>query len=872
MPPVVSGTRLGPYEIISRVGAGGMGEVFRARDTRLDRTVAIKVLPPEFADNAQLRVRFEREAKSISQMNHPNICTIHDVGNAEGVEYLVLEFLEGETLADRIAHGPLPVGDVLRYGAQIASALDRAHRSGIVHRDLKPGNVMVTKSGAKLLDFGLARTSTGAIASSETPDATQHKPLTQEGTLLGTFQYMSPEQLAGEEADERSDIFALGAVLYEMLTGVRAFDGKSRTSIIAAIVAGEPRPPSALRDVTPAALEHVIAKCLAKERDDRWQSAADVASELEWIASAPSGELARAGAIPHVKRSLTIPALALAAAVLAAAIAAGIYVTNRLRTAEQPLHSELLPDDTLTVGMFGAIALSPDGKQLAMLVGPPGKPSIEVRNLATGDSKKLPGTEGAIFPFWSPDSQRIGFFAGGKMKAIGANGISTQVICDAKQGRGGSWSPQGVIVFAPSFGSTLFKVADSGGSPVEVTQMQGRNPAFLPNGKEFLFSARPAPDGEDGVYAGSIDGKRQKSIVPNASNAAYSSGYLFFVRDGNLLSQKFDPRTWDVSGPVIPIADHVEYYKVRAIANFSVTPSKMVYASEALPSADILVVERSGRMTQVTSPAPFRILDVSSDDRTIVVTANEHFEQGDLWLLNIDSGKKSRVTFTNGGGLSGAFSPDGSHLAFGSGVFGRMVSLSVRSLVGNDLQKIIELPTALIVTQWSRDGRYVIVTTQNIRTGFDIQAVDMSTHEIKSVVQGPSDEYAGALSPNGKWLAYVSAESGTPQVYVTSFPGGDGKYQATLDGGAGPRWSRDGKQLYYVKDERVVAVDFRDAAVPEFGQQTKLPVPVMSDPMFLASSCDYAVTADGRFITRRSAAETPRALTLISNWYRTITP
>jgi Tol biopolymer transport system component len=568
-----------------------------------------------------------------------------------------------------------------------------------------------------------------------------------------------------------------------------------------------------------------------------------------------------------------IPAFVVVAALLAAAIGAGIYMTKRLRIAERVVHSELLPDDELTVGIFGAMTLSPDGTRLAMLVGPPGKPSIEVRDLATGDSKKLPGTEGAIYPFWSPDSQRIGFFAGGKLKAVGANGSAAQVICDAKQGRGGTWSPKGVIAFAPSFGSPLFTVADNGGTPAALTKVVSRNPVFLPNGEDFLFSARTESEVDDGVHVGSLDGKRQKLIVRNASNAAYSRGLLFFVRDGNLLSQKFDAGKWEVSGPLIPIADHIEYYKVRGIANFSVTPSTLVYTNEFIALAHIFVIERSGRMTPVTSsPSPFRVLDVSPDDRNAVVSLFEHFEQGDIWLVSLDNGKKSRLTFNNGGALSAAFSPDGSHVALASGTFGKTVSLSVHSLVGNGVEKIVELPTALIVTQWSHDGRYVIITTQNVKTGFDIQAVDLATHEVKPVVQGTGDEIGGALSPNGKWLAYVSADTGNPQVYVTSFPSGEGKWQATLDGGAGPRWSRDGKQLYYVKDEHIVAIDFRDTAIPEFGQQTRLPAPVLTDPLFLGSAAGYAVTSDGRFVTLRPAADAPRAITMITNWHRTIAP
>ena len=866
MTSIVAGSRLGPYEVVSRVGAGGMGEVFRARDTRLDRTVAIKVLPAEFASNAQLKVRFEREAKAISQISHPHICALHDVGNAGGVEYLVLEFLEGETLADRIARGPLPIADVLRFGSQIAAALACAHRAGIVHRDLKPGNVMITKSGAKLLDFGLARSSTPSVTPT---DATQHKPLTQEGTILGTFQYMSPEQLAGEEVDARSDVFALGAVLYEMLTGARAFEGKSRTSIIAAVLAGPPQSASSRRPMTPPALEHVITRCLGRERDERWQSASDVATELEWIGGSASGEGSAVGSVRRSRRPVVLAALAIAAAVAIAAIVSGVYVMRRLRLAEQPVISELLTDEPLTPCLFGAVALSPDGTQLLMLVGVSGKPSIVVRNLSTGETKKLAGTEGANFPFWAPDSQRIGFFAGRKLKTISVSGGSIQTVCDAKAGRGGSWSRDGVIIFAPDIGSPICKVSESGGSPVAVTRLAPneahRQPVFLPDGKRFLFSVRTG-DG-DALFAGSIDGGPQKLVVENASNAAVARGRLFFVRDGNLVSQPFDAGKPAVSGALTPVADHVEYFKVRAVGNFSVTETKMVYVGEVSGSSEIVAHDRNGGVSEThAGVADYRILNISPDDRTLAVAINEHFEEGDVWLVQLPGGTKSRFTFTNAGALSGAFSPDGTRLAMSSGFYGQEIAINVRSVVSNDAQKILETRGACIVTGWSPDGKYLVVDTQGAKTGFDVEKIDVATKTMTPVVQGPSDDVAPALSPNGKWLAYVSTESGAPQVYLTAFPSGEGKWQPAQEGGNAPRWSRDGKQLFYVKDDRLMAVDFQDGAVPRFGSPVTLPLNIASDRIFVNSYSAYAVTSDGRFITAQPVGQTQPIIHVVTNW------
>ncbi|HEX9130047.1 MAG TPA: protein kinase [Gemmatimonadaceae bacterium] len=865
MTSVAAGSRLGPYEVISRIGAGGMGEVFRARDTRLERTVAIKILPAEFANNAQLKVRFEREAKAISQISHPHICTLHDVGNADGIEYLVLELLEGETLEDRIERGPLPIEDVLRFGNQIASALACAHRAGIVHRDLKPGNIMITRSGAKLLDFGLAR-SAGATVSPT--DATQHRPLTQEGTILGTYQYMSPEQLAGEDVDPRSDIFSLGAVLYEMLTGTRAFEGKSRTSIISAVLAASPRPASSVRPLTPPALDHVITKCLAKERDDRWESAADIASELEWILSTGLGPAVGARRPP--RRTIVVMTVAVAATAIVAAIISAAYLKHRLQLAEQPVHSELLTDEPVTPSLFGSIALSPDGNLVLYLAGPSGKPSIAIRNLAAGETKKLPGTEGAIFPFWSPDSQHVAFFANGKLKTIGVAGGSIQTLCDAKQGRGGSWGREGIIVFAPDIGSPLFRISEAGGSPVQATHPGAagethRHPMFLPDGKRFLFSARVG--GVDCLYEASLGSNAQKRIVENASNPAFARGRLFFVRDGNLLSQPFDIGKIEVSGTPAPMADHVEYFKVRAVANFSVTETKMVYVRAEPSLSQIAAHDRNGRVDDIgAGAADYRILDISPDDRTLAVAISEQFEQGDVWLVQLQGGTKSRLSFTNAGALTAAFSPDGTRIAISSGFYGQAIAVSIRSLVSNDEQKIIETKGACVVTGWSRDGRYLVVDTQDHKTGFDVQKIDIAAGTMTPVVHGPDNEVAPSLSPNGKWLAYVSAESGAPEIYLTAFPSGEGKWQATQSGGNAPRWSRSGKQLLYVKDDRLMAVEFHEGVVPQFSSPTSLPVNIVSDRIFVNSYAPYAVTSDGRIITTQPIHHTQPTIHLVTNW------
>jgi len=505
-----------------------MGEVYKARDTRLDRSVAIKVLPAEFADNVQLRLRFEREAKTISQLNHPNICTLYDVGesvvsgsttsleasSSRSVSYLVMELLDGESLADRIARGPLPLSDVFRYGVQVAEALDKAHRAGVVHRDLKPANVMLTKSGAKLLDFGLAK---GGGIQLSADDATQHKPLTQVGTIIGTFQYMSPEQLESIEADARSDIFSLGAVLYEMATGQRAFDGKTKTSLIASIVKEQPRPIAELQPLTPPALQHVVDKCLAKDPDERWQSVHDVAAELKWIAGAGSqAGVAAPIATSRVRRRKGVIAAALAGWALALlAMGGAALLWSRLQQANPLMQAEFTGAIAPT-GDTAPLAVSPDGGRIVTVL-PAGNAKLTMRDLRSGSVKVLPGTEGAGYPFWSPDGQSIGFFANGKLKTISTDAGAVQTIADAADGRGGAWSQLGVIVYAPAPIGAIWKVSENGGSAVVLTKISDptathRAPVFLKDGKHFLY-VQSVTHGDNMIRLATIEGRRRLSIA-----------------------------------------------------------------------------------------------------------------------------------------------------------------------------------------------------------------------------------------------------------------------------------------------------------------------------------------------------------------------
>src|SRR5688572_29624796 len=562
-----AGSRLGPYEILAPLGAGGMGEVYRARDTRLERTVAIKVLAAHLSSSPDVRQRFEREAKTISQLSHPHICALHDVGREGETEYLVMEYLEGETLADRLLKGPLPLEQTLRYGVQIADALDKAHRQGIVHRDLKPGNVMLTKSGVKLLDFGLAQAVAPASQqSSLTAFPTQHA-LTQEGTILGTFQYMPPEQLEGKEADARTDIFAFGCVLYEMATGKKAFSGATQASLISSILRDEPPPISQIQPMSPPALDHVIRKSLAKDPEDRWQNAADLGGELKWIAEGGSQTGTAAVAIPRRTMQAWIP-WALAGLLLVVTLFLGNEV-RRLRTGggAQPVHSFIDPPEKTEFRLTGddsaPIAISPDGSRVVFGAG--GK--LWVRSLSAGTAAPLPATEGGRFPFWSPDSRSIGFFSDGKLKILEASGGPVQTICDAPNPRGGAWGKSGVIAFAPDISTGISRVAASGGTASPLTTLTDRKkhtthrwPHFLPDGKHVLYlaatHANPKSE-ESGIHVVSLDDGAPRRLLSSYDSAQYASGVILSVRDTSLMATPFDSGRVAVTGPAVRVADDV---------------------------------------------------------------------------------------------------------------------------------------------------------------------------------------------------------------------------------------------------------------------------------------------------------------------------
>jgi len=839
--PLVAGTKLGPYEIQSAVGAGGMGEVYRARDTRLERTVAIKVLPAHLSANAELRTRFEREAKAISGLQHPHICVLYDVGSQNGVDFLVMEYLEGETLYARLARKPLATDEAIKIAIEIADALEKAHRSGIIHRDLKPGNVMLTKSGAKLMDFGLAKPyglTTGGpksgapgISSMATMAGTMAdlaSPVTVAGTLIGTVQYMSPEQIQGKEADARSDIFAFGATLYEMLTGKRAFQGKSQLSLASAILEKDPEPIATVVPLTPPALDQIVRTCLAKEPDDRFQSAHDLKLQLQWIAA--GGSQAGTPAIVSAKRKKSATALIAAAAagwlLALAAVAIVLIYSNRLSTAQQPVHASMqLPEGfEFAAAAAGAPALSPDGQQIAMVGVKKNAPplthdsTIFLRRVSTGEAQPLAGTQSGMFPFWSPDGKYLAFFADAKLKKIPVGGGPAQILCDAPDGRGGAWNEQGTIIFAPRIAGPLQSVSDGGGTPTDLTpagkddnSFTNRNPYFLPDGKHFLYVHR-GQDANGRVYAGSLSGGETKEILRGGSNVAYSGGYLFYITQGTLTAQPFDPASLSFNGKPVSIAANIDFYEPRNLGYFAVSGNVMVYHTAVTQDRDLAWYDPAGKeLEHWGEPGPYVGGDFSSPNQAaLLMRANPGSSGYSLWIADVQRKTINRITSDANTAQTARMSADGKELWIAT-TTGYLSSLSHKSLTASGTEeKIVDnFSGNLIVTDISRDGRYLLFNHQDPKTDYDVYMMDLrGERKLVPVLNSPASERDAQFSPDGKWISYRSRETGTEELFVTSFPKPGSRWQVSSGGATtAGMWSGDGKNLRYRQGDKVFNVE-----------------------------------------------------------------
>jgi serine/threonine protein kinase len=884
---IQSGTRLGPYEISSPLGAGGMGEVWRGRDTRLGRDVAIKILPEGFAQNEQFRARFEREAKTISSLNHPSICTLFDVGHENDTHFLVMELIEGESLADRLTKGPLPADQVLRYGSQVADALDRAHKQGIIHRDLKPGNVMLTRTGAKLLDFGLARSSAESAAVQGMTDMQTHaRPLTQEGTILGTFQYMAPEQLEGTEADARTDIFALGALLYEMATGRRAFQGASRTSLIAAIVSSQPEPISQVTPMTPPALDHVVKKCLEKDPDDRWQSAHDVASELRWISDAGS----QAGvAAPITMRRKNRERVAWTAAALGFAFATALLVIVLRERLKPPLviqSSITAPDKTtfrLSQGDATSLTISPDGALITFLAqGEDGKKRLWVRPVSSDQATALTGTEDASNPFWSSDSHFLAFFANGYLQKIDVRGGPPLNLCEiGLNPRRGSWNRDDVIIFSPTSLGPIHRISAAGGASTPVTKLDPKKnetthrwATFLPDGRHFIYMAGTHVAGThseaNAVYIGDLDGSAPELLLHARSNVEYADGYVLYVRDNVLVAQKFDVKHRKLMGDPIPVADGVQYENGFFHGTFAVSRTGMlVYRKGGGATQDISLqwVDREGKtLGPIAQPAVYDSPALSPDGKRLA-TGIEDKTTGtqDIWIIDLARGVPSRLTFGAGDERGPVWSPDGRQIAFSElnkGVF----DIYTKSSSGEGAEQLVASSELhKVASDWSADGRTIFLSTfdPKVRLGRDIWTVSMTgEHKLQPYLATKFNEAFGRLSHDGRWVLYVSDESGRNEVYVAPYPGPGGKWQVSTAGGDGAEWGPgDHEILYGAPENTVMAVDVK---LGSGSVEAAAPHQLFRDPS-LASW-----TGDGtgkRFLVGKAAADVETTpITLVSNW------
>lgn len=881
------GTKLGPYEIQAAAGVGGMGEVYRARDTRLERTVAIKVLPAHLAGNPEQRQRLEREARAVSALNHAHICTLYDVGQHNGTDYLVMEYLEGETLAQRLQKGPLPTDELLQRAIEIADGLEKAHRRGIVHRDLKPGNIMLTKAGAKLLDFGLAKPQSNSLSSDLAATLTSGKPLTAEGTIVGTFQYMSPEQLEGREADERSDIFSFGAVLYEMATGKRAFEGKSQASLIAAILGATPAPITSLQPMAPPALERVVKTCLAKDPDERWQTAHDLKLQLQWIAEGGS----QAGVPAPVSAKRKYRELTLAAVVMVATLAAivlGVLYVRRAPAQPQVIRAylKMAPDSDLTSynGGTGGFAISPDGTRVAYVASTKeGKAVLWVRSLDSLQAQPLEGTDGAVLPFWSPDSRFIGFFADGKMKKIEATGGPSFTLADAPGGRGGTWSSNGTIIFSPFFSTPLYKISDSGGAATPVTTLDRasnesshRWPWFLPDGRHFLYLAgnpfTPSTSPTNSIFVGSLDSPQRKFLFRSASNAIYASGYLLFLQQNTLMAQPFNTNSLELSGDATPVADQVEGVATRVQGSFSASQNGILtYLGATEAGRRLMWYDHSGKQTSDVSVAGgYDDPHISPDGKRLAFVLIS--DATDIWLYDMERGLKTRFTFGSGH-ESPVWSPDGRYIAYTvirDGKFG----ILEKAADGSGSEKALFPLSAeqLYPVDWSPDGKFLLfVDAPSVGSMIRVLPLQgggkQSTLSLGQQPSLSSLQPVAKFSPDGKWLAYVSSESGGQEVYVTPFPGPGGKWQVSSGGGRSPQWRRDGKELLYISsDNKIMAAQVKaNGSSFEVGAIKTL---FQTRPYFgLFTANLFDVSADGqRFVVAYDEGQSGRPITLIANW------
>jgi len=870
---LASGTRLGPYEVVAPIGAGGMGEVYKGRDTRLDRSVAIKVLPAHLSADPDLKLRFKREARVISSLNHPNICTLHDVGKHDDIDYLVMELCDGQTLLDRLAKGPLPIEQVFRIAIQIADALDRAHRAGIVHRDLKPGNIILSRSGAKLLDFGLAKPvfddESGRSATGE--DLTQQKPLTAAGAIVGTYQYMSPEQLQGREVDARTDIFALGAVLYEMISGRRAFDGTSRASVIAAIIEREPEPLSVIQPLIPPELDRVVTTCLAKDADERWQNAHDLKRELEWIRDGVSSPLRTAVRPRRMNRERLAWGLAVLLPLVAiigtwALVRAGAAPARRLVAAiAPPIGTAFI----VTGDVAGPVTLSPDGRRTVYVASANGKQALWVTSLETGLAKQLPGTDGAMFPFWSPNSRSIGFFASAKLMITDIEGAPPRVVAEAPDARGGAWGPDDHIIFTPFTQTGLFRVSASGGPVTPVTQARGqytthRWPAFMPDGKRltYLAASHASPGSQDtAIFIASLDGKENRKLIHSPGNGIPYHDYLLYLQANKLVAQRLEKG--ELRGEPITVWDGVLYDPGTWRSIFSVSSSGLLatHSTSSYSGTRAIWLDRKGvEIGELQPPAVLGDIALSPQGDKIALSVGD--PRGIIYIDDLRRGVRTRFSFIESPANNPLWTPDGKTLIF-STVRDGIYRIFAKPVDGSANERVLlESPLQSQPIDVTPDGRFLIFN-QGSGASLDVAALPLAGGKPFIVAGGPAQQSEGRVSPDARWLLHINVDDSGRLPFLTPFPGPGGKWQVANESAYRLWWGRDGKEIYFLAGDGVksVPVSFEENSVQVGTAVSLFPLSVNTNRH------SVAMTADGsRFLAVVTRAQDSGAATLVSEF------
>jgi eukaryotic-like serine/threonine-protein kinase len=891
---LTAGTRLGPYEVLSAVGAGGMGEVYRGRDTRLDRTVAIKILPADLSSNLDLKQRFEREARTISSLSHPYICALYDIGHQDGIDYLVMEFLEGETLSERLNKGALPMDQVLRYGMQIADALNKAHHQGIVHRDLKPGNIMITKSGVKLLDFGLAKLHAPVqqFVSGVSALPTQQRDLTAEGTIIGTLQYMSPEQLEGRDADARTDLFALGLVLYEMATGRKAFTGKSQASLIAAILSSEPTPISTIQPMSPPAFDRVVKTCLAKDPDDRWQTAHDVMLELKWIDEGISrSDISPAAQSIRKRQGRLAWAVALLSILGMISFAVAYFQISKAKVPSMRFQIQPPENTQLNVSSEGGPAvLAPDGHALCFsAINTSAESLLYVQTVGNLSAKPLPGTVGGTYPFWSDDSKSIAFIANGKLKTIDSNGGPTLTLCDARISRGGTWAGD-IILFAPETTSTIYRVSAKGGTPQPVTKIDTskhsthRWPFFLPDGKHFLYLAASHEHNleHDGIYFASLDGKENHLVVRTNSNADFASNSLLYLRDNDLMVQRFETNKGELKGDPTLITQNVHFDKATWRGYFSASKNNRLtfqtrQGTGALADTKLIWFDRSGKeLGSIGEKDSFFIGSLSADEKKLVVQIGE---PGDIWIYDLV--RESRLPLLRTPRDEGypLLAPDGKYIAYRASIPGKVMDIYIRPVDLHGEERLVFKASQFAwPSDWSPDGKFLLLTIADTDLLLSLKQSDVFVIPFDRnqtpipFLNESTIEALPQFSPDGKWVAYTSMvpQTMSPEVYVVPFDplnlqqAKKSISQISFNGGYSPKWRKDGREIFYLTLDRTLMaakVEIKPDKVEVLSTQALFKTKQkIEDPTFCVSN-------DGkRFLIDTMESMKAAPITLILNW------